>query len=280
MQHIPVSKLKTFDIDDETPLQKNLLFKAPPQSISDRKSAASSIIARTLHLSDSSSDLALAKKISPITSFEAYPLGSGSTTFASSRSTLDARGGRDRERDRDKERDSTGRRRRRQRDRSRGHTPHDFSPDSDKSGSNQLPTEHVRGKRSRRRSSRERHAQDHEHGESSGSGGHHRRRRKRRVRREREDDYGNVIRLDPHPSQPKRKKEGRRKRSFRNSRILRAGYNIFFAQAGSSNSGSAYAPSTVLTSEISERPMNTLSPVSEVSCIFSLRFITCARTLL
>ena len=56
-----------------------------------------------------------------------------------------------------------------------------------------------------------------------------------------------------------------RRRSFRNSRILRTGYNVFFARAGSSISGSAYAPSTVLTSEISERPATTLSPLTEVS---------------
>ncbi|THH05379.1 hypothetical protein EW145_g4839 [Phellinidium pouzarii] len=78
-----------------------------------------------------------------------------------------------------------------------------------------------------------------------------------------------VLRLGPHPLPPIPKPgekgitpKGRR-RSIRNSRILRAGYNIFFAKPGSSNSGSAYEPSTVLTSEISERPTATLSPVRE-----------------
>ena len=56
----------------------------------------------------------------------------------------------------------------------------------------------------------------------------------------------------------------RRRRTLRNSRILRAGYNLFFAAPGSSISGSNLAPTTVLTTEISERPATTLSSVSEV----------------
>ncbi|KAL5523624.1 hypothetical protein ACEPAG_7797 [Sanghuangporus baumii] len=52
-----------------------------------------------------------------------------------------------------------------------------------------------------------------------------------------------------------------RRRSVGNS--IRAGYNWLFAHPGSSTTGSAYAPTTVLTSEISERPTTTLSPVTE-----------------
>ncbi|EJD03095.1 uncharacterized protein FOMMEDRAFT_156465 [Fomitiporia mediterranea MF3/22] len=77
----------------------------------------------------------------------------------------------------------------------------------------------------------------------------------------------NLPRPAPRPSQPHSRAsimKGGRRRSTRDSRILRAGYNFFFAKPGSSNSGSAYAPSTVLTSEISERPTTTLSPVTEI----------------
>lgn len=78
---------------------------------------------------------------------------------------------------------------------------------------------------------------------------------------------GSSSRRLPIPPMPSYKFQGstKRRRSIRNSRVLRSGYNFFFAKPGSSNSGSAYAPSTVLTSEISERPATTLSPVTEVS---------------
>lgn len=74
-----------------------------------------------------------------------------------------------------------------------------------------------------------------------------------------------TTRPAPRASQPHRSTsvlKGRR-RSVQNS--IRAGYNWLFAHPGSSTSGSAYAPTTVLTSEISERPATSLSPVTEVS---------------
>lgn len=292
MKHVPVSKLETFDIDDESPLQKTSLFnpkklstsssETSPSSSTGQKSASSSIIARTFHLGESTSDLALASKI---TSFDTYPhTKTGSATAASSsRSTLDGRSERERERDRvrdrerDRDREPSKTERRRRGDRTRARNAYGQLPQESDEQGDRLPSERSRGKRARRRREHER---DHDHhdrdrnrdrdrsaipsGDAGDSRQHRARKKHGRARRGDERRYSNVIRLNPIPAVPKRNDRGR-KRSFRNSRIMRAGYNLFFAQPGSSNSGSAYAPSTVLTSEISERPANTLSPVSEVS---------------
>lgn len=75
----------------------------------------------------------------------------------------------------------------------------------------------------------------------------------------------NVSTNNSRRSDASRDAPPRRRRTLRNSRILRAGYNLFFASPGSSVSGSNLAPTTVFTTTISERPPTTLSPVSEVS---------------
>ncbi|KLO14589.1 hypothetical protein SCHPADRAFT_303803 [Schizopora paradoxa] len=84
-------------------------------------------------------------------------------------------------------------------------------------------------------------------------------RRRRRRRRERERDAN---------SSTSNSSSGRlsgRLRSFRNSRIVKAARNLHLAKPGSSTGGSTYAPTmSGLTSEISERPTMTLSPISEV----------------
>lgn len=91
-------------------------------------------------------------------------------------------------------------------------------------------------------------------GNRSSSSSRHRR-KKRRERRERERDADNSS----------SGRESGRMRRFRNSRIVRATRNLHFAKPGSSTNGSTYAPTmSGLTSEISERPTMTLSPISEV----------------
>ncbi|KAI5123650.1 hypothetical protein M0805_001683 [Coniferiporia weirii] len=269
LKHVTISKLGKFDIDDDIPLQTHSQSGRTSAFGTDRSVTSGSRIARDSH-SDTSNH-----KGNQFSIVVPYDFNSGDST-SSGRASYDRGSSRDASSSRLPYNIQAGK------DVSNG-GPYDGSSGNTKS-KGKLPhngsDSTTRNRKHRRRSPR-----DGSSHRKSGSGDKSRPHRPKKVSsRDRTEDS---IKLGRHPlaqnvsqQKPSGSAKKKRKRSLRNSRIVRTGYNFFFAKPGSSSSGSAYAPSTVLTSEISERPATTLSPVTEAPPpLPSIRPQTSQRTL-